>query len=112
MTTRSFFCFPHPATPHLYTLSLHDALPISRISGPIVRTNVDHIRNPQLAPRLRPRDVRTSLKVEDRKTTSLNCSHVGKSYAVCSLKNQRLPRFCIERMVRDAAGTCISVFLG
>src|SRR5437764_7596594 len=27
-TVRLLFCFQHTATPHIYTLSLHDALPI------------------------------------------------------------------------------------
>src|SRR5205085_3355463 len=56
---------PHPATTDIYTLSLHDALPISTPSRPIVRCRGTSAAQPSSAPlsvflprclRLRPLD--------------------------------------------------------
>src|SRR5476649_1703658 len=75
-----FFFFNDTATTEIYTLSLHDALPISR---PRPRRKPRPWRKPR--PRPRPRD---------RKSTRLNSSHTVISYAVFCLKkknNQRSP---------------------
>src|SRR5471030_3344594 len=69
-----FFFFNDTATTEIYTLSLHDALPISRLSSPM--TGV-------LPPAPRPRRPR------DRKSTRLNSSHLGSSYAVFCLKKKK-----------------------
>src|SRR3989442_7131683 len=86
----SFFFFNDTATTEIYTLSLHDALPIS--TGPrarpctsrrLPRPLADH-RGSRADDRRRPR--------LDRKSTRLNSSHVRISYAVFCLKkkNKRL----------------------
>src|SRR3989449_7186318 len=74
-----FFFFNDTATTEIYTLSLHDALPISRS-----RTSADS-RTPS---RLRGRrcDGRTR---RDRKSTRLNSSHGYISYAVFCLKKKK-----------------------
>src|SRR5439155_21848637 len=100
-----FFFFNHTATTEIYTLSLHDALPISR-DGPIERcapfrrsypsgcshprrqacANLGHscLRGqPQCA---RPVDC---VLLSDRKSTRLNSSHVAISYAVFCLKKKK-----------------------
>src|SRR5436309_12562762 len=68
-----------PATTELYTLSLHDALPISLRShlGALARelAVTGHVR-------FRGRQ-------RDRKSTRLNCSHVKISYAVFCLKKKK-----------------------
>src|SRR5438874_2944078 len=69
------FFFNDTATTEIYTLSLHDALPISR-SLPDCRPN--HPRLPGS-----PGVWRT-----DRKSTRLNSSHVESSYAVFCLKKK------------------------
>src|SRR5580692_7273994 len=72
-----FFFFNDPATTEIYTLSLHDALPIClpQQDGPGVPG----------APRVRDR-----LPVgRDRKSTRLNSSHSQISYAVFCLKKQK-----------------------
>src|SRR5438552_13726961 len=70
--------FDDEATPEIYTLSLHDALPISaRMPGAR--------RRPLHSP-LRP-GVR-SRGHEDRKSTRLNSSHQIISYAVFCLKKK------------------------
>src|SRR5436853_6781661 len=74
-----FFC-NDTATTELYTLSLHDALPI------LVRAKARRRREP--AGRARAARVRR-LRVEDRKSTRLNSSHLGISYAVFCLKKKK-----------------------
>src|SRR3712207_7964021 len=87
-----FFFFNDTATTEIYTLSLHDALPILRyrkngapinevktpigISFPfksvLAKTSI-HIRN-----------------IPDRKSTRLNSSHANISYAVFCLKKKKI----------------------
>src|SRR5256885_15488382 len=78
-----FFFFNDTATTEIYTLSLHDALPISRQNDD-VRRGVPAL---DVGPRTEPRDA-------DRKSTRLNSSHLVISYAVFCLKKkkQRTPR--------------------
>src|SRR5258705_7222123 len=84
----SFFFFNDTATTEIYTLSLHDALPISRGARPRKRATVrDRLR------RLQP-DPAHVARVEaaeagDRKSTRLNSSHLGISYAVFCLKKKK-----------------------
>src|SRR5215471_20079236 len=73
----SFFFFNDPATTEIYTLSLHDALPISRADA----------RRPTR--RRRPRAPSTRFGGPDRKSTRLNSSHVEISYAVFCLKKKK-----------------------
>src|SRR5207253_9635376 len=72
----SFFFFNDPAPTEIYTLFLHDALPIS-CWGALTRNC---------------REVRLSARREtsqlDRKSTRLNSSHVAISYAVFCLKKK------------------------
>src|SRR5947207_14718066 len=78
-----FFFFNDTATTEIYTLSLHDALPIS--------LNID------LAPTMLglagvgvPRSMQgRSLDRGDRKSTRLNSSHTVISYAVFCLKKKK-----------------------
>src|SRR3989442_5645346 len=80
-----FFFFNDTATTEIYTLSLHDALPISRCR-----------RGP---PWTRPHPLRPCCGVTaswqhglswlDRKSTRLNSSHVRISYAVFCLKKKK-----------------------
>src|SRR5271167_3450690 len=72
------FFFNDTATTEIYTLSLHDALPIS-------------LRRAHPQRRLRPSGGRRLAEVfqEDRKSTRLNSSHVSISYAVFCLKNKK-----------------------
>src|SRR5947207_10328606 len=72
-----FFFFNYTATTEIYTLSLHDALPISRER----LVERDH---GGLAPQ---RGVRGP--DQDRKSTRLNSSHTVISYAVFCLKKKK-----------------------
>src|SRR5438874_12084303 len=78
----SFFFFNDTPTTEIYTLSLHDALPIcSRGSG---RTTSSGARRAALA-RV---GLFSALQSGDRKSTRLNSSHVEISYAVFCLKKK------------------------
>src|SRR5438876_4833820 len=70
-----FFFFYDTATTEIYTLSLHDALPISPPPAPRARRE---------EPRLR----RGRRRRGDRKSTRLNSSHPSISYAVFCLKKK------------------------
>src|SRR5437762_14371485 len=78
-----FFFFNDTATTEIYTLSLHDALPIS-VDLESLEVLAEHgirftILSPRQAGRVRPRD---------RKSTRLNSSHRCISYAVFCLKKK------------------------
>src|SRR5690606_39992246 len=98
MRTYSSF-INNTATTEIYTLSLHDALPISgnhprparrtgartpqgrsRASAPVARELAG--RTPRGARRMRQ-------SLQDRKSTRLNSSHVKISYAVFCLKKKK-----------------------
>src|SRR5256885_8709453 len=76
-----FFFFNDTATTEIYTLSLHDALPISP-------------RAPGRRPRLpAPGPARDDPLGGDRKSTRLNSSHLVISYAVFCLKKKNYARW-------------------
>src|SRR5690348_18219574 len=90
-----FFFFNHPATTEIYTLSLHDALPIFDDDG-------GGRAHPQLARQIAGDvDVRAAVRLDvsghvaahresrDRKSTRLNSSHPSISYAVFCLKKKK-----------------------
>src|SRR2546426_8240621 len=75
-----FFFFNDTATTEIYTLSLHDALPIYHHAG-------EHRRVPRGAARDQ-HDALDGLHRRDRKSTRLNSSHLVISYAVFCLKKK------------------------
>src|SRR5258707_11586925 len=88
-----FFFFNDTATTEIYTLSLHDALPISSCRAPWQ----SHARRssrpaPDRAARS-PRGRRPApTRPGDRKSTRLNSSHANISYAVFCLKKKKNKR--------------------
>src|SRR5471030_3357565 len=72
-----FFFFNDTATTEIYTLSLHDALPISHASHSGRRPGMGQLVGPFR---------------RDRKSTRLNSSHLGISYAVFCLKKKKKPK--------------------
>src|SRR5436189_5959051 len=88
-TASFFFFFNDTPTTEIYTLSLHDALPISRTPPVAWRRRLvpaRHARAPRSAPC--PRDSPSRL-APDRKSTRLNSSHRCISYAVFCLKKKK-----------------------
>src|SRR6267143_1725171 len=73
----SVFFFNDTATTEIYTLSLHDALPIFAQERPCVRRQ-PFWRGPRVT------------RGRDRKSTRLNSSHSSISYAVFCLKKKKI----------------------
>src|SRR5438552_19136830 len=74
------FFFNDTATAEIYTLSLHDALPISKICAR-AESRWAWVRPPSLV-------LSCSASAVDRKSTRLNSSHQIISYAVFCLKKK------------------------
>src|SRR2546430_7832123 len=101
MTLPFFFFFNDTATTEIYTLSLHDALPIYRHVAPLecrvqlvaLRDRYAQVVLAVLDQCRRERPARTDLAglraVQDRKSTRLNSSHSQISYAVFCLKKKK-----------------------
>src|SRR5437588_9171739 len=94
-----FFFFNHPATTEIYTLSLHDALPISawgrggfmrRMAMFFVAAAVFSV---------------VGATVLDRKSTRLNSSHTVISYAVFCLK-KKISKEKALRELRKQSASC------
>src|SRR5690606_41165832 len=98
----SVFCVNHPAPTDIYTLSLHDALPIydrprprsaprARRRPGAARGGLRDDESAAVGHTGRPRgaaDGRAAVE-QDRKSTRLNSSHVKISYAVFCLKKKK-----------------------
>src|SRR5256885_12065224 len=95
-----FFFFNDTATTEIYTLSLHDALPISRLQG--ARRDPRDLSARRALPGHGGRAVRDGARDPapgraaarpalrpDRKSTRLNSSHLVISYAVFCLKKKK-----------------------
>src|SRR2546430_9663269 len=86
-TSSLFFFFNDTATTEIYTLSLHDALPIwsnvrwARASPPAAATSGKNS---------------TVYRVSDRKSTRLNSSHSQISYAVFCLKKKNIKPMILD----------------
>src|SRR2546430_11498748 len=78
----SFFFFNDTATTEIYTLSLHDALPISAF----LTTRIFSASPLALAA-----TCSRCAALIDRKSTRLNSSHSQISYAVFCLKKKKIP---------------------
>src|SRR5256885_10596824 len=91
-TSFSFFFFNDTATTEIYTLSLHDALPIWVLGIRLVdlRTGTPITREQALV-RVGVRTAWQAIpqRIEDRKSTRLNSSHLVISYAVFCLKKKK-----------------------
>src|SRR5438477_6187156 len=81
-----FFFFNDPPTTEIYTLSLHDALPIYglRGRGDVETNNIGGFGRKVRVVALTPGLARAT----DRKSTRLNSSHMSNSYAVFCLKKK------------------------
>src|SRR5256885_8402911 len=89
-----FFFFNDTATTEIYTLSLHDALPIYQ------QPDAEGEQQPGLQrPAHRPVD-------QDRKSTRLNSSHLVISYAVFCLKKKKKKHIRIHHQTQDNHSPC------
>src|SRR3712207_7308174 len=85
-----FFFFNDTATTEIYTLSLHDALPISLPPEPSPPASALVAVGPPTS-EMATSAVRTTPATQclDRKSTRLNSSHANISYAVFCLKKKK-----------------------
>src|SRR3989442_4641426 len=104
------FFFNDTATTEIYTLSLHDALPICPSIHPPARapqrragTRANHAARAgrPLGDLQRKLVFEQQSRVVDRKSTRLNSSHVRISYAVFCLKKQTGPRSNTDALLAD-----------
>src|SRR5688572_32166263 len=89
------FFFTYPPATEIYTLSLHDALPIfgnSKYSS-LDQINRDNVKNLRVAWRWKSENFgprpQNNMEATDRKSTRLNSSHSQISYAVFCLKKKK-----------------------
>src|SRR2546430_7885021 len=97
-----FFFFNDTATTEIYTLSLHDALPISPYTLASKKVVIGSSLSPKPSRKHSRRKLRclwrpsldlpASKRNRDRKSTRLNSSHSQISYAVFCLKKKKIPR--------------------
>src|SRR3712207_9354150 len=94
---RVFFFFNDTATTEIYTLSLHDALPILEVHASPFDYSSPALASRHIAAlhRLPPYNLdpeawaRAVQDLIDRKSTRLNSSHANISYAVFCLKKKK-----------------------
>src|SRR5258707_3058712 len=97
-----FFFFNDTATTEIYTLSLHDALPISNSTS----DTFAQVDPSTLSLRVSPKPTEWADTNGDRKSTRLNSSHANISYAVFCLKKKKqqepqLPDLSLQREQHD-----------
>src|SRR3712207_7390315 len=108
----AFFFFNDTATTEIYTLSLHDALPISTVTpADVAAAAVKAIekdkaevvvarglaKGADVFYALSPDVTMKAAKLIDRKSTRLNSSHANISYAVFCLKKTKNPNNAYHR---------------
>src|SRR3712207_8688526 len=106
-----FFFFNDTATTEIYTLSLHDALPISPPAILVTQPSMFPNRVGWLSDS-RPTGPPVSLSLPahaplplDRKSTRLNSSHANISYAVFCLKKKKKQTYTTTRHQSDSRVT-------
>src|SRR3712207_7966514 len=101
------FFFNDTATTEIYTLSLHDALPIfagsdcTYAESPSGSVHSFLPSEPRTAQTSSPFGMTTTPSAADRKSTRLNSSHANISYAVFCLKKKH-PTACLLFARRSA----------
>src|SRR3712207_8864288 len=84
-----FFFFNDTATTEIYTLSLHDALPIFEVSAEETQAKEAAQVASEYEAKFKAIDDEI-IRAEDRKSTRLNSSHANISYAVFCLKKKNI----------------------
>src|SRR2546426_7552438 len=94
-----FFFFNDTATTEIYTLSLHDALPISEpFVEPTIKAILSSARTGQVGDgKIFVQPLERVIRI-DRKSTRLNSSHLVISYAVFCLKKKKKKKIVVTKM--------------
>src|SRR5262245_65218365 len=90
LSLRVSFFSKDTATTEIYTLSLHDALPIFIVAALLPIFTMERVEGRIFAP----------MAWTDRKSTRLNSSHLGISYAVFCLKKKKPERALVKQRRR------------
>src|SRR2546430_12746854 len=100
-----FFFFNDTATTEIYTLSLHDALPIYIRGRPVVFAVTDFAFMAGSMGSVVGEKLAQAAEEADRKSTRLNSSHSQISYAVFCLKkkNKQITRANAQRRCHEIA---------
>src|SRR2546430_4252283 len=102
----TFFFFNDTATTEIYTLSLHDALPICKlIQNPQIRASDGLKASLKIGDRIQVATGSFQPGIDgvgDRKSTRLNSSHSQISYAVFCLKKKKKDNTVYGSSRRDA----------
>src|SRR5438045_7257936 len=101
-----FFLFMFSAPALFYTLSLHDALPISALADPAAAGDLPDDLDVAIAHAVQL-VVQVEADLADRKSTRLNSSHLGISYAVFCLKKKKRKRKT-EALIRPSNQVLLS----
>src|SRR3712207_7521848 len=101
MKVSAFFFFNDTATTEIYTLSLHDALPISLRVGTVAVVSSAPFGWLVATSRAVPPVSMTSVTrlALDRKSTRLNSSHANISYAVFCLKKKKYESVLLRNII-------------
>src|SRR5256885_7921579 len=102
-----FFFFNDTATTEIYTLSLHDALPISNCTARRSQCRASAIADAH--GRTISETTRRWPSRKDRKSTRLNSSHLVISYAVFCLKKKKKQVLGYSALRRTHRGTDIVI---
>src|SRR5260221_4645694 len=107
-----FFFFNDTATTEIYTLSLHDALPISCSRASRFSTKFPSEAKRVAEQAARQRDLEHELEDQvkrhrDRKSTRLNSSHTVISYAVFCLKKKNITHRITEPVCTISLRHCV-----
>src|SRR3712207_8760776 len=84
-----FFFFNDTATTEIYTLSLHDALPIYERTFSVPRSVASNLGKKAIVQHGVDLNHNGRYDFKDRKSTRLNSSHANISYAVFCLKKKK-----------------------
>src|SRR3712207_8827304 len=101
-----FFFFNDTATTEIYTLSLHDALPIS-LGGrlELAQQAPDPLARGRALARVEVGEESTEPVAADRKSTRLNSSHANISYAVFCLKKKKNTTHLTSTSIKTSKST-------
>src|SRR5438876_8610799 len=104
-----YILLPAPATTEIYTLSLHDALPIYIVTNTIgncVVQKTDPYTPTELFALEGGKLRRLTFHQQDRKSTRLNSSHPSISYAVFCLKKKSCARSLHDQSSLTSCSLC------